>query len=453
MHIHVKRRIVSAQWSPASWLVMLATLVTTIPTQAELSGTWDQELAYATNAKGEQEQKFEALVEPEWYQAWDNSSLTVRLRLRHDTVGALGPSQKDPDNFATINGPWYNNNHTELTLRELYVDGSSSSDGGPDWSWRLGKQQVVWGQADGLKVLDVVNPQSYREFILDQFEDSRIPLWMANVNLDMADAGSIQLLWIPDTSTHELAEPGTPFQMTTPLLVPRPLLSAGQRLQINSAHSPSNGLKDGDAGIKYAVFFHGWDLTLNYLYHFLDTPVYYHHNVGDTLILAPKYRRNHLFGGTASNAFGDFTLRAEMGWNSDRYFLATDISRQGIHHSSEWASVFGLDWQGLSDTLISLQWFQSYLQRDSSELIRDRWEQAVSLLARHSFVQDTWQVELLSLYNLNDQDGVVRPRMSHLLFSELSLWFGADIFFGPTQGLYGQFDHQDRVVLGFELGF
>ena len=33
----------------------------------------------------------------------------------------------------------------------------------------FGKQQVVWGKADVLKVLDVVNPPSFRELILEDF--------------------------------------------------------------------------------------------------------------------------------------------------------------------------------------------------------------------------------------------------------------------------------------------
>ena len=56
----------------------------------------------------------------------------------------------------------------DVELREFYVDVDIH-----DHVLRVGKQQIVWGEADGLKVLDVVNPQSFREFILADFEDSR----------------------------------------------------------------------------------------------------------------------------------------------------------------------------------------------------------------------------------------------------------------------------------------
>ena len=58
-------------------------------------------------------------------------------------------------------------------LRELYVDTSLAG-----WDMRLGKQQVVWGTADGIKLLDIINPTDFRELNQNAFEDSRIPVWM-----------------------------------------------------------------------------------------------------------------------------------------------------------------------------------------------------------------------------------------------------------------------------------
>jgi len=60
-------------------------------------------------------------------------------------------------------------------LREAYVDTDIN-----DWLVRLGKQQVVWGTADGMKLLDAINPTDYSEMAQNQMEDSRIPVWMIN---------------------------------------------------------------------------------------------------------------------------------------------------------------------------------------------------------------------------------------------------------------------------------
>jgi len=65
-------------------------------------------------------------------------------------------------------------------FRELYVDYAI----GDSWDLRLGKQQVVWGTADGMKLLDAINPTDYSEMAQNQMEDSRIPMWMVNLEKD-----------------------------------------------------------------------------------------------------------------------------------------------------------------------------------------------------------------------------------------------------------------------------
>ncbi len=62
-------------------------------------------------------------------------------------------------------------------FRELYLDSSFGQE--DQLSTRIGKQQVVWGTADGIKLLDIVNPTDYRFLNQSTFEDSRIPVWMA----------------------------------------------------------------------------------------------------------------------------------------------------------------------------------------------------------------------------------------------------------------------------------
>jgi hypothetical protein len=77
-------------------------------------------------------------------------------------------------------------------LRELYIDavfGDSS-----DVELRVGKQQVVWGTADGMKLLDIINPTDYREFAQNTMEDSRIPVWMAKLDAAVGDRGSLQFI-------------------------------------------------------------------------------------------------------------------------------------------------------------------------------------------------------------------------------------------------------------------
>ena len=83
-----------------------------------------------------------------------------------------------------------NDDYTQRdALREAYVDTQLD-----DWAIRAGKQQVVWGTADGMKLLDMINPSDYSEMAQNQMEDSRIPVWMLNAEKDMADGSNIQVV-------------------------------------------------------------------------------------------------------------------------------------------------------------------------------------------------------------------------------------------------------------------
>ena len=397
-------------------------------------------------------QKFEAIIEPRLDVSFDGGwEVTAVARVRLDAVGDLGPDASRPNNYSSLSRPWANNENAGLSLREFYLD--------KEWGssfWRVGKQQVVWGQADGIKVLDVVNPQSFREFIMDDFDESRIPLWTVNVEVAVGGDSSLQFLWIPDTTYHELAEQDTPYAFTSSKLIPQ----APPRIEskVLEADRPDNAFSDSDAGLRYSAFLQGWDVTLNYLYHYQDFAAPYQKLLLDarelTALLLPEYERNHLIGGTASNSFGSVTLRAELAYSTDTFHLASDISNQGVADSKELASVVGLDWQlGLQDTLVSAQWFQSHLLDYDSDILRDRTEHNVSLLYRRTFDNETWQFDALTLYSINNGDSWVQLKLRHVLRSNLDIWLGGDIFSGDNDGLYGQFSQQDRLTLGLELGF
>lgn len=94
---------------------------------------------------------------------------------------------------------WHRSYTQNDYLRELYVDTTAG-----DWDLRLGKQQVVWGTADGIKLLDIINPTDFRELNQNTFEDSRIPVWMINAERYIGERGNIQLI-LSQAETNKVA--------------------------------------------------------------------------------------------------------------------------------------------------------------------------------------------------------------------------------------------------------
>jgi len=375
---------------------------------------------------------------------WD-ATLTAIGRGRADGWDQLERGQPDQKERSEASRLVQIGDRVDLELREFYVAGDVG-----DVHLILGKQQVVWGQADGLKVLDVVNPQSFREFILEDFDESRIPLWAANAEVALGD-WSLQAVWIPDETYDDFVGPdGGVFQFSAPELVPVP--PPGVNFEVRNPDRPGRFFADSDAGARLKGFFHGWDLSLNYFYHYYDVPAF-HTSVelgpaGPVAVVTPRYKRTHLVGGTASNAFGDLAVRSEFAFSSDRYF--TSDRGDGVAESEEILYVIGLDWFGFRDALVSLQVFQSILTSTPSGLIRDRVQTYLTLFGQKRLLNDALRLECMWLWNQNHGDGLVRPKVVYDWSDALSFWIGADVFYGSRYGLFGEFDQADRVVVGLE---
>ena len=99
-----------------------------------------------------------------------------------------------------------------------------------------------------------------------------------------------------------------------------------------------------------------------------------------------------------------------------------------------------------------LQLFQTWLPKHQTGVIRDRLDTSASLLVRRNFDNETIVAETLWIHNGNQGDGLIRPKIKYAWSDAITVWAGADLFYGNRNGLYGQFDKRDRVVSGIEIG-
>jgi len=389
------------------------------------------ELEFASTLKNGDTQKLELLVQPELqFRLSENLQLTSLLRFRADVKDEINPDDQ-----------------TKIKLRELYLETNWN-----DTYLTIGKQQIVWGKADGLKVLDVVNPQNFQEFVLDDFDDSRIPLWSINVEIPFSET-LLQLILIPDQTYNKFAKQGTLYGFTSPLV--SPAIPASTNVVLQPLKKPDHAIQDSDIAIRVSSFLNGWDVTLNYLYHYFDTPVFFR-DIDLTMTiplvtLKPEYKRSHLLGGSFSNAFGSLTLRGELAYSFNRYYSINDINNvDGVIQSDEFAYVLGFDWQGIENTFISVQLFQTYIFKDNPGLFQDQLDTTLTFLYRQTFYNETLSFDTLLLHNINNDDGLLRPKVKYQIQDDTNIWLGFDIFYGDNNGLFGQFDETDRIVAGIE---
>ena len=396
-------------------------------------------------------QSFNLSLLPELTTSFENGwRIQSSFRLRAEAIDGLQIDDVNRRSYSEYNKPALLNDGVELELRELYLQGNFG-----DTFLTLGKQQVVWGKADGLKVLDIINPQSFREFILDDFDNSRIPLWTVNIERNIAD-WDLQFLWIPDQTYHALPNLSATYAFTSPELVP--VASPGVQVNIEQARRPNNILLDSDVGLRATTFWKGWDITFNYLYQYNNLPVLRQDlsiKGGNPIVtVTPEYERTHVFGSTFSNAFDGWVVRGEIGYFTEHYFIGKNpVHNQGVVKSPELHYVLGLDWNAPWDVLLSGQLIQSWVINDADKITRDTLDTTFTGLVRRNFMYDTLIAEVLFIANTNNGDGIIRPKISYEWQDNIKTWLGADIFYGDRQGVFGQFDRNDRVVVGVEISY
>src|SRR4051812_42519371 len=118
----------------------------------------------------------------------DNFSLTLEPRFFFDMTKIADPDRLRqyeslpahfPGNGGMLRG---GGNDFKAEMWQVYTDYRNSG-----WWVRLGKQQIAWGEALGLRVLDIVNPLDLSQNlstdrIFEEFDRVRIPQWFARVN-------------------------------------------------------------------------------------------------------------------------------------------------------------------------------------------------------------------------------------------------------------------------------
>jgi hypothetical protein len=321
--------------------------------------------------------------------------------------------------------------------------------GGDDFDFRIGQQQIVWGKTDGLRMLDIINPLDMREFILDDFLDSRIGLWSARLNWYIDIDGSeheFEFIVIPDARPGEFAPAGSRWAYALPVA------SAGTVLAIQAGDEPGWRPSDTEAGLAWRSNIAGWDLSLNWFYGWKDSPNMQKSQSPGVLALTPVYQRMNTVGGSFSNAFGAFVLRGEMavnigeGINKTGTTPATSIGRETTVNAA-----IGLDYTK-NNWRISPQFFIRYLPGWDNNVAEDQASGFVSLMISTDYLNEKLKPEVIGLYDWADGSWMLRPKVSYEFSDQITARFGGDLF-GGSNGFFGQFDKNDRLYTEVEYTF
>ncbi len=416
----------------------------------------------------------------------------IKLRPMYDAVfdlenngtGGSGELRKQyQDNFGR-NDEW------DPLLREAWVDLSLGK-----LEARLGRQLVSWGKSDGVWMLDQINPFNFRNPAVFEEEDTKIPLWMANLQYNVKPNHTLQFLFIPRYVPAKL--PSAPHDWTPNITrwvdeyysafdytfknywgIPEGFSVDSQRPTTNFANS--------EYGVRWSGLGKGISYTLNYLYTWSDYLNDYP-NTGDWLTATGVERRADrlsIFGGAADYRWDSFLGLKEMVTRGEFAYFKNAVwyDRDFNAKEKDYIGVlFGFDKYYFTDYWFSFQVQSTYI------LGADKWSSAYYDLGAYSPVQpdptygalteygngmrNTWETNLTfylmkeylpgdtlhtELFLLYDDDGAfwLRPKAKYDVTDQLHVSLGVNIFWGNENSPFvGESHDNDNVFVEFLWGF
>jgi len=391
----------------------------------------------------------------------------------YDTIAAR--SERDSDQpLAFVETLPQEKDSNVAEFRELYLDFAFD-----DFDLRLGKQFIVWGVLPGVRVVDEVNPMDFRELILPDVLDYRVPLWSAKLDY-YHSSGDYQLIWIPDVQFHKPAPRGSEWELLQEV--------PGTRYPARS------DIKNTEVGMRYSFEFFRAQLALSYFYTWDDYPIIFR-NVkegqtdenstagppeGDPEFF-PRFGRLHMFGLTFTRPVYDAILNSELAFVRGKYWGLSFIDRdnddfldhQGVLKRDHIRFGLSID-LNILHTEISPGITQQIILEHDPAMIQAAVDTTFNLFIRKKLENSSAVFEMLAIYLMDLEETYLRPEFKFNPAEKVTLGFGLDLFTGeksqsgtvavrgdPTDldfvaqstHFLGNFNNNDRIFMELKISF
>lgn len=362
---------------------------------------------------------------------------TVNLNLEHGK-----------GNIAFMANPYiyhYHDREQEFGLRQAYMDIYFKS-----MDVRIGKQQIIWGKAEGVFITDIVSPKDLREFLLPNFEEIRMGVTAVKADYYVGNH-TFEVVWLPVFTPTRMPEDGSIW---------RPRMDFPVTPQFDySQQQVKASLKNSEWFVKYSALTSAVDFEVMAGYAWDDDPTMHITKSIDpqtmqinAMTVTPRHHRLTIGGGSFSTTLGPLVLRSEGAFYEGKYFNTSDpavaeavVEKNYLHY------LLGLDYT-LWDIQLSGQFIQQAILNYEPGIEQDEFENTMTVRARRDFLRETLTLELFSYIGINNSDALVRPRLYYDLSDGFEILAGANLFTGD-QGRFGQYNDNDMVYFKVKYSF
>lgn len=321
----------------------------------------------------------------------------------------------------------------EAELQDIYLQGRLLD----NLDLKIGRQIVVWGKSDNIRVVDILNPLDLREPGLVDIEDLRLPVTMTRIDYYFGQ-------WnLSGIAVHEIRFNKTPvfgsefFSSTNPL---------------PTEVKPASTLENTEYAISLNGIFRGWDLSFYAARFFDDQP--------HIEMISPLHRERHhsrlnMVGAAMNIAKGDWLLKWETAYFKGLEFFALPGEKK-----SRFDVMTGMEYTGFTDTTVTLEAVNRHVKDFDAcmkSLPDNAQEDQLQTVLRYSgnFLHDSLHIVFIaSIYGSTGNDGAFqRFSAEYDILDAFSVKAGLVNYYSGNLSEFNQIGDKDRLFLEVKYSF
>jgi len=325
-------------------------------------------------------------------------------------------------------------NENELEFGEVWLLGSITD----QLDLKAGRQIVVWGKSDNIRITDVLNPLDLREPGLTDLENLRLPVTMTKLDYFLWGL-NLSGMVIHEVRYNKNPEFGSDF---FPAAQPLP-----------TTESPDTGFDIDNTQYALALhgIFHGWDASLYGAYFYDDTPHLDTDSGGDQKL---KHARLKMVGGAFNIATGNWLFKTEAAYLDGIRFFNSGKDFNRID------ALVGVEYSGLTDMTLSFEIadrhilnFDRQIEEAPDFTEEDRWVSALRMT--RTYLNETLALTILAqTWGLSGDDGALqRFTAEYDLTDEIELTGGVVFYKSGDLPRFRDVGENDRLYLEIKYNF
>ena len=339
---------------------------------------------------------------------------------------------------------------TQLMLTDTYIQGRISD----DIDLKIGRQIVVWGKSDTIRITDVINPLDNRLPGMTDIEDLRLSVGVAKLDYYLG-SWNFSAMLIGESRTMLEAAPRSEF-FPVDSIFKKPDGSSAAPEPFPELVTPNSSWENMQYAFAANGIFSGWDLSF-YAADVLNQKWNFEEDILSTPVTSSSERvvsKVKMLGSAINVALGSWLLKSEVAYlNGIRYNMTSD-------EKNRLDALLGFDYMGIKDTVLSLEIANRHIFEHESIMesgadFVDQNEVQTAMRATRSFENDSINVTaLVSMFGASwEYGGFARVWVEYDVIDAVVANFGIVDYIDGDKPFTKAISDNDRVFADMTYSF